>query len=168
MAVTEGLAGSEGTGAGGVTGKPDRRPSPGAAGPCARPFLLNSTFRLRSADLLKGFSAAGASAAGSAFLDRDQVLNARLDPRDFDLDNAGRSSAPRITTSAAAMPTGISHRTGRQRGGANSLGATVLKCCSSFWRRWSLSLSGVGWPVVCAAGLVMVSRTRLMVCFSRS
>src|ERR1017187_4844235 len=118
MAVTECLAGSEGTGARGVTGKPDKRPSPGAAGPCARPFLLNSTFRLRSRKYLKGFSAAGASAAGSAFLDRDQVLNARLDPRDFDLDNAGGSSAPRIPPSAAAMLTGISHRTGRHRGRA--------------------------------------------------
>jgi hypothetical protein len=71
-------------------------------------------------------------------------------------------------TSAAAMPAGTSHRIARRRGWANSFGATVLKCWSSFWRRWSLSLSGVGWPAVCAAGLAMVSRTRLTVRFSRS
>ena len=41
-----------------------------------------------------------------------------------------------------------------RRGLANAFGATVLNCWSSFWRRWSLSLSGVGWlgGLRCRAG----------------
>ena len=133
----------------------------------------SAAFRLGRANWVRCSSSEDASTlaadgAGAADSDADQVRNECLRLLVLAFVKLGTAIEASSSTSAAAIPNGTSHRTGRRRGGANSFGATVLKCWSSFWRRCSLSLSGVGWSAVCAAGQATVSRTRLTVCLSRS
>src|ERR1039458_2871367 len=121
MAEPAGWAGEAGTSAGDVAGRPVTRLPPLKAGGCTR------RSRLTPKASPKDFSSAGAIGAESACPDREKVWNPRLCARDFDLDEAGKSRAPSITTNAAAMPTGTSHGIGRRRRRTNSFGATVLK-----------------------------------------
>ena len=79
---------------------------------------------------LWGLSAA--SGIGAIDCDRDQVPNECFMLVDLAFVKLGTSIEAISATSAAAMPTGTSHRIARRRGRANSFGATVLKCWSSF------------------------------------
>ena len=80
----------------------------------------------------------------------------------------GTATEARMSTTAAATPSVVNLGAQRRRGLANSFGATVLKCASSFCRRFSSIRSGSSGSAGFCAGLVTVSRTRLIVCFSRS
>src|SRR5437868_14314993 len=86
---------------------------------------------------------------------------------DLDLANPGNSNQPQTAIRQAAMLTGTSQEALGGRFSANSLGATVLKCCSSCSRLCWFNLSAGDEAGVSAAGVLAVTRTNSIVCFSR-
>src|SRR5882672_3709193 len=96
------------------------------------------------------------------------VIVFTLIDRDLAFENAGKMWAPIIAIRRAAIPIGTSHDFSRWRSRANSFGATVLKCWSSFWRRCSFSLRDTCPLAVCSAALGAVWRTRSIVSLRRS